>query len=129
MFKNLVKMAREMGFSARESETFAGQYFDGEEHGEYFPVAVIEANYENYNTLPRLEKLFSRRGLVYEWRPVYGGRLYTVWNANDKERANALENVARAFLEAFWNYRHANGPDNVTGMIQAGRAAIAKMEV
>lgn len=128
MFENLVKMALGMGFTARKSEAYAGQYFDGENHGEYFPVAVIESDYENYNMLPKFEKAIARRGLVYEWRPVYGGRLYTVWNADDKKRAQALDNVARAFLDAFWKYRHENGPENVAGMIQAGRAAIAKME-
>ena len=132
MFEKLVKQALEMGLYAQESKTFAGQYCDGEDHGEYFPVALIDADYEDYHMLPKLEKMISRRGLVYDWRSVYGGRRYVVWIPEDRERARALDNVARAFLDAFWMAIHLDNSardNDSAGAIAAGRAAVAEFEM
>lgn len=127
MFEKLVEKLTVAGLDAREVETFAGQYYDGREHGEYFPVVLVEAD----SSMPfsRLDGICKRRGLVYDWRHCWGSgvRLVTIWRAEDRERARALENVARVFLDAFWMYRHEHGPEDVAGMIAAGRAAVAAM--
>ena len=128
MFEKLVDSLKALGLDAIERETFAGYYFDGADHGQAFPVVRVETDYSF--PAKRLESICKRRGLVYDWRHQWGCgvRIYTIWRAEDRERARALDNVARAFLDAFWMYRHEHGPENVAGMIQAGRAAVAKME-
>ena len=127
MFEKLVGSLNRAGLDAREVETFAGQYYDGREHGEFFPVVRVEMNFSV--PFSRLDSIVKRRGLVYDWRSCWGCgvRLVTIWRAEDRERARALDNVARAFLDAFWMYRHEHGPDDGAGMIAAGRSAVAAM--
>lgn len=127
MFEKLVEKLTAAGLDAREVETFAGQYYDGADHGEFFPVVRVEMDFSV--PFSRLDSIVKRRGLVYDWRSCWGCgvRLVTIWRAEDRERARALDNVARAFLDAFWMYRHEHGPDDGAGMIAAGRAAVAAM--
>ena len=127
MFEKLVEKLTAAGLDAREVETFAGQYYDGAAHGELFPIVRIETDY--YIPFSRIDSICRREGLVYDWRSIHGGRLFYLWRADDRERARRLDDVARAFLDAFWMYRHLHGPDDEKGMIAAGRAAIANMEV
>lgn len=138
MFEKLVKSALKMGLFAQESKTAAGRYYDGVEHGESFPVVLIDADYADYHILPQLEKLLKRRGFVYDWRPVYGGRCYVVWRVEDWEKARRLDDVAAAFLDAFHGEHHrqyiASGrtdcilPDaDIAACILAGRRAVAAM--
>lgn len=128
MFEKLVEKLTAAGLDAREVETFAGQYFDGSEHGEFFPVVRVEMDFST--PFSRLDDICKRRGLVYDWRSCWGCgvRLVTIWRADDRERALRLDDVARAFLDAFWMYRHENGPEDGAGMIAAGRAAAAALE-
>lgn len=128
MFEKLIEKLTAAGLDAREENICAGQYFDGANHGELFPVVRVETDFSVPFSL--LDGICKRRGLVYDWRPCWGCgvRLVTIWRADDRERARRLDDVARDFLDAFWMYRHENGPENVAGMIQAGRAAVAKME-
>lgn len=127
MFEKLVEKMTAAGLDAREVETFAGQYFDGSEHGEYFPVVRVEIDFSV--PFSRLDSICKRRGLVYDWRSCWGCgvRLVTIWRAEDRERARRLDEVARSFLDAFWMYRHEHGPEDQAGMIAAGRAAVAAM--
>lgn len=127
MFEKLVEKLTAAGLDAREAETFAGQYYDGREHGELFPVVLVEMDL--YTPFSRLDSIVKRRGLVYDWRLQWGCgvRLVTIWRGEDRERARRLDDVARAFLDAFWMYRHEHGPEDGAGMIAAGRAAVAAM--
>jgi len=127
MFEKLVEKLSEAGLDSREENICAGQYFDGAEHGELFPVVRVEMDFSM--PFSRLDGICKRRGLVYDWRSCWGCgvRLVTIWRVEDRERARALDNVARAFLDAFWAYRHEHGPKDGAGMIAAGRAAVAAM--
>ena len=128
MFEKLLEKLTAAGLDAREENICAGQYFDGADHGELFPVVRVETDFSVPFSL--LDGICKRRGLVYDWFTCWGCgvRTVTIWRADDREKARALDNVARAFLDAFWMYRHEHGPENVAGMIRAGRAAVAKME-
>jgi len=127
MFEKLVSYLNGAGLDAEESAICAGQYYDGAEHSELFPVVRVKADF----SIPfsRLDSICKRRGLVYDWRSCYGTgtRLYTIWRADDREKARRLDDVARAFMDAFWLYRHEHGPEDQAGMIAAGRAAVAAM--
>lgn len=129
MFEKLVSSIKALGLDAEESAICAGQYFDGAEHGELFPVVMVETDYSVPFSL--IDSIVKRRGLVYDWRSCWGcrTRIFTIWRVEDRERARRLDDVARAFLDAFWMYRHEHGPEDQAGMIAAGRAAIAEMEV
>ena len=127
MFEKLIGKLTAAGLDAREENICAGQYYDGAEHGELFPVVRVKVDFSMPFSL--LDGICKRRGLVYDWRSCWGCgvRLVTIWRAEDRERARRLDDVARAFLDAFWMYRHENGPDDGAGMIAAGRAAVAAM--
>ena len=127
MFENLVKMLRADGLDASEIYTVAGQYYDGADHGQVFPVVQVKVDFSVPFSV--MDRICKRRGLVYDWRSCYGTgtRLYTVWRAEDREKARRLDDVARAFLDAFWMYRHEHGPEDQAGMIAAGRAAVAAL--
>ena len=127
MFEKLVSYLNGAGLDAEESAICAGQYYDGANHGELFPVVLVEMDL--YTPFSRLESIVKRRGLVYDWRIQWGCgvRLVTIWRADDRERARRLDDTARAFLDAFWAYRHEHGPEDGAGMIAAGRAAVAAM--
>lgn len=127
MFEKLIGKLTAAGLDAREENICAGQYYDGAEHGELFPVLRVKVDFSMPFSL--LDGICKRRGLVYDWRSCWGCgvRLVTIWRAEDRERARRLDDVARAFLDAFWMYRHENGPDDGAGMIAAGRAAVAAM--
>lgn len=127
MFEKLIEKMKAAGLDAQETSVLAGQYYDGTEHGELFPVVRVEIDFSV--PFSRLDSIVKRRGLVYDWRSCWGCgvRLVTIWRAEDRERARALDNVARAFLDAFWMYRHEHGPEDQAGMIAAGRAAVASM--
>lgn len=129
MFGKLVEKLTAAGLDAREVETFAGQYYDGREHGEYFPVVKVETDL-HVSTAP-IEKACKLRGLVYDRRFCWGrsSYLFVIWRAEDREKARRLDEVARAFLDAFWMYRHEHGPEDQAGMIAAGRRAVTEMEV
>ena len=127
MFEKLVKMLRADGLDASEVYTVAGQYYDGADHGQVFPVVQVKVDFSVPFSV--MDRICKRRGLVYDWRSCYGTgtRLYTVWRAEDREKARRLDDVARAFLDAFWMYRHEHGPEDQAGMIAAGRAAVAAL--
>ena len=129
MFEKLVASINGAGLDAQEKSIFAGQYFDGAEHGELFPVVIVKTDYSVPFSL--IDSFIKRRGLMYEWRSCWGckTRIFTIWRVEDRERARRLDDVARAFLDAFWMYRHEHGPEDQAGMIASGRAAIANMEV
>lgn len=120
MFEKLVEKLAAAGLDAREESVCAGQYFDGAAHGELFPVVRVEMDFSV--PFSRLDSIVKRRGLVYDWRSCWGCgvRLVTIWRADDHERARRLDDVARAFLDAFWMYRHLHGPEDEKGMIAAG---------
>ena len=128
MFEKLVEKMKAAGLDAREENILAGQYFDGADHGELFPVVRVETDFSVPFSL--LNGICKRRGLVYDWYSCWGCgvRVFTIWRAEDRERARKLNERARAFLDTFWMYRHEHGPDDEAGMIAAGRAAVAKME-
>ena len=127
MFEKLVEKLTAAGLDAEETYTYAGQYYDGEDHTVYFPVVHVETDL-HVSTAP-IEKACKLRGLVYDRRFSWGRRsyLFTIWRAEDRERARRMDDVARAFLDAFWMYRHEHGPEDEAGMIAAGRAAVAAM--
>lgn len=132
MFEKLVEKLTAAGLDAREVETFAGQYYDGADHGEYFPVVRVEMDFSV--PFSRLDSIVKRRGLVYDWRSCWGCgvRLVTIWRVEDRERARRLDDVARAFLDAFWLAIHLDNSardNDSAGAIAAGRAAVAGMEV
>lgn len=128
MFKNLVSSLKAAGLDASEGVAVAGQYFDGADHGCVFPVVRVETDLSMPFSV--LDRICKRRGLVYDWRSCWGCgvRLFTIWAASDREKARRLDDVARAFLDAFWMYRHEHGPEDQSGMIAAGRAAVAALE-
>lgn len=130
MFEKLVEKMTAAGLDAREVETFAGQYYDGADHGEYFPVVRVETDFSV--PFSRLDSICKRRGLVYDWRSCYGTgkRIYTIWRADDRERARRLDDVARAFLDAFWMAIHLDNSardNDSAGAIAAGRRAVAML--
>ena len=132
MFEKLVEKLTAAGLDAREVEIFAGQYYDGADHGEFFHVVRVEMDFSV--PFSRLDSIVKRRGLVYDCRPCWGCgvRIYTIWRADDREKARRLENVARAFLDAFWVAIHADPAarlDDAAGAIAAGRAAVAALEM
>ena len=130
MFEKLVKMLRADGLDASEVYTVAGQYYDGAEHGELFPVVRVETDLSVPFSL--LDGICKRRGLVYDWRSCWGCRvrIFTIWRADDREKARRLDEVARAFLDAFWMAIHLDpsARDNDSaGAIAAGRRAVAML--
>ena len=128
MFEKLVNSLKAAGLDASEGVTVAGQYFDGAEHGCSFPVVRVVSDLSV--PLSVFDRLCNRRGLVYDWRTAWGCgvRIVTIWRAADREEARRLDVRARAFLDAFWMYRHEHGPEDCAGMISAGRAAVAALE-
>lgn len=132
MFEKLVNYLNGAGLDAEESAICAGQYFDGADHGELFPVVRVETDFSVPFSL--LDGICKRRGLVYDWRSCYGigTRIYTIWRADDREKARRLDDTARAFSDAFWMAIHLDNSardNNAAGAIAAGRAAIVGMEV
>ena len=132
MFEKLIKKMTAAGLDAREENILAGQYYDGADHGELFPVVRVETDFSV--PFSRLDSICKRRGLVYDWRSCYGTgtRIYTIWRLDDRERARRLDEVARAFLDAFWMAIHLDNSareNDSAGAIAAGRAAVAGMEV
>lgn len=132
MFEKLVQSLNRAGLDAREENILAGQYFDGAEHGELFPVVRVEADFSV--PFSRFDSIVKRRGLVYDWRSCWGCgvRIVTIWREDDRERARRLDDVARAFLDAFWLAIHLDNSardNDSAGAIAAGRAAVAGMEV
>ena len=127
MFEKLIEKMTAAGLDAREESICAGYYHDGSDHGEMFPIVRVETDFSV--PFSRLDGICKRRGLVYDWRSCYGTgtRIYTIWRADDRELARRLDDVARAFLDAFWMYRHLHGSEDEKGMIAAGRAAVAAM--
>lgn len=132
MFEKLVEKMTAAGLDAREENICAGYYYDGSDHGELFPVVRVKTDYSV--PFSRLDGICKRRGLVYDWRSCYGTgtRIYTIWRAEDRERARRLDDVARAFLDAFWMAIHLDNSardNDSAGAIAAGRAAIAALEM
>lgn len=130
MFEKLVEKLTAAGLDAREENICAGQYFDGADHGELFPVVRVEMDFSM--PFSRLDSIVKRRGLVYDWHSCWGCgvRLVTIWREDDRERARRLDDAARAFLDAFWAAIHADPAarlDDAAGAIAAGRAAVAAM--
>ena len=131
MFEKLVKMLRADGLDASEVYTVAGQYYDGADHGQVFPVVQVKVDFSVPFSV--MDRVCTRRGLVYDWRSCYGTgtRLYTVWRAEDREKARRLNEKARVFDDAFWMAIHKDAAareNNAAGAILAGRAAVAAME-
>lgn len=132
MFEKLIEKMTAAGLDAREENILAGQYYDGAEHGELFPVVRMETDFSV--PFSRLDSICKRRGLVYDWRSCYGTgtRIYTIWRADDREKARRLDDVARAFLDAFWMAIHLDNSardNDSAGAIAAGRAAVAALEM
>ena len=130
MFEKLVNCLNSAGLEAREENILAGQYYDGAEHGELFPVVRVETDFSV--PFSRLDGICKRRGLVYDWRSCYGTgtRIITIWRADDRERARRLDEVARAFLDAFWMAIHLDNStrdNDSAGAIAAGRRAVAML--
>lgn len=128
MFEKLVSYLNGAGLDAREESACAGQYYDGAEHGEAFPVVRLEVDFSVPFSL--LDGICKRRGLVYDWRSCWGCgvRVVTIWRADDRERARRLDERARAFLGAFWGAIHSDEgarANNAAAAIAAGRAAVA----
>ena len=131
MFGKLVAALREKGLDASEVYMVAGQYYDGADHGQVFPVVRVETDLAVPFSF--MDGFCKRRGLVYDWRSCYGcgTRLYTIWAAADREQARKLNEKARVFLDAFWmaiSKDDSARADNAAGAIAAGRAALAAME-
>lgn len=130
MFEKLVEKMTAAGLDAEESAICAGQYFDGAEHGELFPVVMVETDYSVPFSL--IDSIVKRRGLVYDWRSCWGcrTRIFTIWRVEDRERARRLDEVARAFLDAFWMAIHLDNSareNDSAGAIAAGRRAVAML--
>lgn len=130
MFEKLVNCLNAAGLDAREENKISGQYYDGAEHGELFPVVRVETDFSVQ--FSRLDGICKRRGLVYDWCSCYGTgtRIYTIWRADDREKARRLDDVARAFLDAFWTAIHLDNSardNDSAGAIAAGRAAVAML--
>ena len=125
LFEKLVQSLKAAGLDAEERQAYVGQYYDGVDHGQYFPVVRVETDY-NFPS-KRLEGICKRRGVVYDRRYHYGCgvMIYTIWTAADREKARTLDAVAATFQGAFWAYRHEHGPEDQAGMIAAGRRAVA----
>ena len=128
MYEKLVSRLRAAGIEAEESQAVAGYYFDGVDHAEHFPVVRAESDF--YMPFSLLDGICKRLGLVYDWRSCWGTgtRIITIWKAEDREKARRLDEKAQVFLDAFWRYRHDNGPEDVTGMIAAGKKAVSMWE-
>lgn len=132
MFEKLIVKMTAAGLDAREENICAGQYYDGADHGELFPVVRVETDFSVPFSL--LDGICKRRGLVYDWRSCYGTgtRIYTIWRADDRERARRLDDTARAFSDAFWMAIHLDDSardNDSAGAIAAGRAAVAALEM
>ena len=132
MFEKLVKILRADGLDASEVYTVAGQYYDGADHGQVFPVVQVSTDFSVPFSV--MDRICKRRGLVYDWRSSYGTgtRLYTVWRADDREQARKLNEKARVFLDAFWMAIHLDNTardNDSAGAIAAGRAAVAALEM
>lgn len=132
MFEKLLNSLRAAGLDAQETSVFAGQYYDGADHGEVFPVVRVETDFSVSFSL--LNDICKRRGLVYTWRSCWGcgTRIFTIWRVEDRERARRLNERALAFLDAFWGAIHADQSardNNAAGAIAVGRAAVAALGV
>lgn len=143
MFEKLEKKIRvDLGLNAEKGETVSRAWFDGgeDDHVSRFPCLRVSVTFDEYGALPKLEKLASRLGLSCGWRPVYGGRVYSIMTWADVESLSRLNAVSDAFHEAFWNEQHRqyveNGDSNgvlskfdAEKAIEAGKRAVSGMEV
>lgn len=130
MFEKLVNYLNGAGLDAEENSICAGQYYDGADHGELFPVVRVETDLSVPFSL--LDGICKRRGLVYDWRSCWGCgvRIYTIWRADDREKARRLDDTARAFSDAFWMAIHLDNSareNDSAGAIAAGRRAVAML--
>ena len=121
--------------SASDSVRSAGLYYDGEQHGELIPCVFVSNDWRetgiNGETVARIIAKHLRHTDYIAERvnhPYYN--VFRVMLAEDKERAERLDKVSQAFLEAFWQAIHDDPharDNNSEGAINAGHAAIAKL--
>lgn len=120
--KALLKRLEMDGYTPERVQVFHGHYYDGAEHGESVPAVVVSVEYGE-SIIPVVNAM-EKSGYMVKW---WTGRAAAYTPAN-YERAERLEKVANAFLDAFWNDLHTHpehGENNAQKAIQAARLAIA----
>lgn len=120
--KALLKRLERDGYTPERVQVFHGYYYDGTEHGESVPAVVVSVEYGE--SITPVVNAMEKAGYMVRW---YSRRAAAYTPAN-YERAERLEKVANAFLDAFWNDLHTHpehGENNAQKAIQAARLAIA----
>ena len=134
----LPRMQRELnaaGINAHDTVYGAGLYYDGTQHGELIPCVFI-CNERDITgiaseTVRRIIEKHLRHTdyvCIRDWHQFHD--IFRVVKAEDATRGEALQNVADAFLAAFWQAIHADASardNNAEKAIRAGHAALAAL--
>lgn len=120
--KALLKRLENDGYTPERAQVFHGYYYDGTEHGENVPAVVVSVEYGE-SIIP-VVNVMEKAGYIVKW---WAGRA-AAYTPADYEKAENLDRIATAFLNAFWADLHNNpkhGENNAQKAIQAARLAIA----
>lgn len=136
MLEKLQDALRAMGADVSETSFTAGEYYDGQRHGETFPCLAIYNDralngYVGCAMRRTIERCLRRHPLyaVEEFGGLHYDR-FRVALKRDLDRAARLNLESETFLEAFWRELHKNpaARDNDAALaIAAGRRAVAKL--
>lgn len=120
--KALLKRLERDGYTPERVQVFHGYYYDGTEHGESVPAVVVSVEYGE-SIIPVVNAM-EKAGYMVKW---WTGRA-AAYTPADYGKAENLDRIAAAFLDAFWTDLHNNpehGENNAQKAIQAARLAIA----
>ena len=120
--KALLKRLAAAGYTAESVTMNHGYYYDGTERGESIPAVIVYT--EPGESILPVVKTMEKAGYMVKW---WTSRA-VAYTPADYEKAENLDSVAAAFLDAFWTDLHNNpkhGENNAQKAIQAARLAIA----
>ena len=141
LFDRIEEAVKATGAEARQTGITAGLYYDGTQHGEiisavYITISKYTAGHYNGDatrTAEAARKAAGRfKGIAIKEVEHQSFYIYIVTTAADRKRADALQEEANAFLEAYHNEIHrqriTGEPDDINKAIRAGHDAIKATE-
>ena len=136
MLDKMQDALRAMGAEVTETLYSAGEYYDGEQHGETFPCVFVVNDRELNGfvgcAIRRTIERYIRRNPSFTYSESHSG-VYDRFRVSlkaDADRAAALNLESAAFLEAFWQAIHVNPAareNNAALAILAGREAVKRL--
>ena len=137
LFDRIEEAVKATGAEARQTGITAGFYYDGTQHGEiieavYISISKYTAGHYNGDATRTAEAARKAAGRFKDVSIKEVGHqsyyIYIVTTAADRKRADALQEEANAFLEAYHNEIHrqriTGEQDDVNKAIEAGHEAI-----